>query len=985
MIYTLVLYLVFFALTYSYFNIEEKKSNGRNAGMYVILTFALAFRLFIFLSVTGHTTDVACFKAWAQRLAQVGTHGFYAEGYFADYPPGYIIVLYLIGVTARFFGLADASAAFTALIKLPSILADIALGYVVYRAAAARQTKKSAAVLTMLLLFNPAVFVNSALWGQIDAFFTLFMVLSLLCVYFGQAARREGEPSASRRAVKFYCLGAVLYTVCALVKPQAFLIAPVYLCAYIETRDWKMIAKSALLSLVTVLLTALPFTRGWNFLWLIEKYRATLTSYPYASINAYNLYALLGYNWRDVSTRLMMLPVAVWANLTILAVTAGSVWFYIKSRNRAKIFYMAYLMIAVMFTLGARMHERYLFPAIFLLALTYIFHKDNRLLFLMIAQSTAHYLNVGDVLAVDVSGSGTIHAAAVTVAALLHIASLLYSLYLAKEVFLPRKARATSAVPDDGAGNPRPVRADYLIMAALTLVYGVIAFVRLGDATAPQTFYHTERGGAATLDLGESREVSSVLLYLGIGDGGYTIEISNDGAAWDAYASPAHDTVFAWRRAGESAWARYLKITADTPGLMLGEVGVIGKEGEPLTVSSTDVALTDEQHAVPQRPTYRNGSYFDEVYHPRTAYEILHALPPYEVTHPPLGKLIIAAGVMTFGMTPFGWRFMGTVAGILMVPLFYLLCKKLVKRTDFAAAGTVLFTFDFMHFAQTRIGTVDSFAVLLIMAMYYFIIDYFNMDFNKEPLKKGLLPLALCGVCFGAGAAVKWICLYAALGLAVLIFTVWLRAFARRKAYADYTRKLLKSVAWCVLFFVIVPSLIYFASYLPQTRYALRGETPLEYAARNQNYMLNYHKGVKDDHPYSSDWYEWPADQRPLWAYMDGELREAGAVSSISSFGNPIVWWGGLLAVIWCGVIGIAKKNRACAVIVIGYLSQFVPWIFVPRILFIYHYFASVPFIALAAAYAFRDLYARGRIGKRFVCGYCAAAVLLFVMFYPVI
>ena len=90
---------------------------------------------------------------------------------------------------------------------------------------------------------------------------------------------------------------------------------------------------------------------------------------------------------------------------------------------------------------------------------------------------------------------------------------------------------------------------------------------------------------------------------------------------------------------------------------------------------------------------------------------------PYEYTHPPLGKDLMMIGIALFGMTPFGWRFMGTIMGILMVPVMYLLVKQLVKRTDLSFIGCFLMTFDCMHFTQTRIATIDSYAVLFIMVM----------------------------------------------------------------------------------------------------------------------------------------------------------------------------------------------------------------------------------------------------------------------------
>ena len=47
-----------------------------------------------------------------------------------------------------------------------------------------------------------------------------------------------------------------------------------------------------------------------------------------------------------------------------------------------------------------------------------------------------------------------------------------------------------------------------------------------------------------------------------------------------------------------------------------------------------------------------------------------------------------------FGMTPFGWRFMGVLFGVLMLPLLYLFVKNLFGKTVVAACGTALLAAD---------------------------------------------------------------------------------------------------------------------------------------------------------------------------------------------------------------------------------------------------------------------------------------------------
>lgn len=73
----------------------------------------------------------------------------------------------------------------------------------------------------------------------------------------------------------------------------------------------------------------------------------------------------------------------------------------------------------------------------------------------------------------------------------------------------------------------------------------------------------------------------------------------------------------------------------------INELAFFDTAGNLLHVTVNDAsaaALVDEQNCVPEYPSYMTGMYFDELYHARTAYEHLHNLSVYEVSHPPLGK-----------------------------------------------------------------------------------------------------------------------------------------------------------------------------------------------------------------------------------------------------------------------------------------------------------------------------------------------------------
>lgn len=188
----------------------------------------------------------------------------------------------------------------------------------------------------------------------------------------------------------------------------------------------------------------------------------------------------------------------------------------------------------------------------------------------------------------------------------------------------------------------------------------------------------------------------------------------------------------------------------------------------------------------PAASTYYNSTYFDEIYHARTAYEHLRGVYPYEVSHPPLGKEILSLGIVLFGMTPLGWRCMGALFGVAMLPLMWDLLRRMFRDDRVALCGTALLAFDFMHLTQTRIATIDSFATLFILLMYLFLYRYFT--------EGKLRHLAACGVTFGIGAATKWTCLYAGAGLGVLWALHWV--FSGVRAHGPVTAAGMRAGCW---------------------------------------------------------------------------------------------------------------------------------------------------------------------------------------------
>lgn len=565
------------------------------------------------------------------------------------------------------------------------------------------------------------------------------------------------------------------------------------------------------------------------------------------------------------------------------------------------------------------------------------------------------------------------------------------------------------------------VKKDFIAMTIITLIYAVIALLNLGSTQVPQSFWQPAKTGEGFyVDLGESKEIEAISCFVGLGDGSYHIRFSEDAVLWQGDTILKENKMYRWGSVKVNEKARYVKITVGNPKGMLHEIGIFGKEeNEPLSiVSLTELEVSekdqgtphmvfDEQKYVQKNPSYLAGMYFDEVYHARTAYEMLNKLEHYEWTHPPLGKIFISLGVAMFGMNPFGWRIVGTLFGIAMVPCMYLLGKRLFKKTAYAFLTAFLMAFDFMHFTQTRIATVDVYGVFFIILMYYFMYKFTETKPSKEGLKKSIIQLALSGIFFALGAASKWISFYAAVGLAFLFFKeIYVRYVEYKSAvkYLDsetaaenveehqrcsrikdcFAGDTVKTLAWAVVFFIIVPLAVYIMSYIPFMLIPGPGHG-FKDILKYQERMFTYHNDLVATHPYQSPWLEWPIMLRPMWYYYAGAYLPSGKLSSIVAMGNPAVWWTGIITFIAMVIVGIKKKDKVALFITVGVISNYLPWALISRITFIYHYFATVPFIILSIVYIAAVLCEKKKRGKYYVYGYAILVVILFIILYPVI
>ena len=249
------------------------------ASIALIATCAVTLRLIIAYvllpSDAGFAADLNAFRSWSADLGANGPWGVYARGYFLDYLPGYLWILWPLGaVAAAVTSNADPGS----LVKLPAIVADALVIVASARLAAdLGASLRAQRVVALLLAFTPIIWIISAVWGQVDAVGTALLLFATSELVRGRTLR-----------------ASALAALAAVVKPQFGIVVPlVAVIALVRARragdPWGAVL-AGLVGTAVVSLAAFPF--GLTVLDVFGKVGEAAGNYPYLSVNAWNPWAL---------------------------------------------------------------------------------------------------------------------------------------------------------------------------------------------------------------------------------------------------------------------------------------------------------------------------------------------------------------------------------------------------------------------------------------------------------------------------------------------------------------------------------------------------------------------------------------------------------------------------------------------------------------------------------------------------------------------
>jgi predicted membrane-bound dolichyl-phosphate-mannose-protein mannosyltransferase len=596
-----------------------------------IILGGLLLRVFIaalWVPSSGYGVDIGDFTAWAQQMASLGPGGFYRAGFFSDYPPGYMYVLWALGGIGHALQPMVGLDVTSGLVKIPPILADAGTAWLLFlfarrflgRRVGDELSAQIGLAAAAVYLFNPGVTFDSSVWGQVDSVGTFAIIGTLYLL-----ARGWTEAAS---------VGAV---VCLLLKYQFAFMIPVVAVVGLKrhlfgrSSDPEQAGRPDALRVLTSLAAGLgslvvlitPFGLSVVSMGgadpstsLLGQFTKAAGTYTGLTINAFNLWmnpwsglagpreaggltpslfwgddqqvaAVIGsfsVNWQLVGTVLF------------IAAAAFALWVLIRRDDAVGLLLAALVVAVAFFAVPTRVHERYLYPALAIGGLLVL--RDRRWAILYVVLSVSFFANI-------------------------------YGVYTADWSFYP------SVINPGVAG--KPMARDAVLQATLLSPVGVYAVSAAIVAALGWLIY---------IVAGVVRETSSAVLHLSAAP---RDETGADGVArapesaappgpvpGPAPAPSSGLSVPDWLRPGALRSRRFFD-----PPRRLDRIDVVLVLVFVLVAFGYRLWRLDEPRSM----------HFDEVYHARSATEFLAdwengwKRDVYEWTHPMLAKYLIAAGI----------------------------------------------------------------------------------------------------------------------------------------------------------------------------------------------------------------------------------------------------------------------------------------------------------------------------------------------------
>lgn len=371
--------------------------------IHVTLVLFLAFLLRIFIAPLYHHSDADTIFYWAKYLWETKNFLFFMgkavpNAMPAIYPPIFYFILFvwrgfyevvgqalwLINVAVPFFPSKiifwfqqyNVAVAFN---KIPAIFADIGCAYLIYRIILMAGGRDKIAFWAMILfLFLPPGWYNSAYWGQIDSIYSFFILLAFFLIF------------KERFLLSFFSLGVSL-----LIKPTGLFVLPIFAFLVIKQRKFIDAIMAFFSVSIFAFLLYFPFqpenTVAWSVDFYIRSFQGELNNMV---SNAFNFWALI-FGFEQVPDSLLFLGIPLkYFGYTLFSVSSILIIMAVanKIKNKKNFVISAFLLAFAAFLFLPRMHERYFYISLVLLAI--LAGTNKYWLTAFICMSIFHFFNL---------------------------------------------------------------------------------------------------------------------------------------------------------------------------------------------------------------------------------------------------------------------------------------------------------------------------------------------------------------------------------------------------------------------------------------------------------------------------------------------------------------------------------------------------------------------------------------------------------------
>ncbi|HEV8216623.1 MAG TPA: phospholipid carrier-dependent glycosyltransferase, partial [Gemmatimonadaceae bacterium] len=360
---------------------------------------------------------------------------------------------------------------------------------------------------------------------------------------------------------------------------------------------------------------------------------------------------------------------------------------------------------------------------------------------------------------------------------------------------------------------------------------------------------------------------------------------------------------------------------------------------------------------------------FDEAYYEKFAGAYFTHKFYFDV-HPPLGDLMYAGIAKLLQVSPAilttpapapSLRVLPATFGALTIPLVYVILTQLGVGRRIATFGAVAILLDNALLAASRLILLDTFLIgfgLAAIACYLASRDRSNGS--------RIAWLAASAFLAGCGLSIKW----TGSSALAIILVAWFVASVR-------SRVGVKRFVGEGLILTAIPAIVYstaFAIHFALLTHSGPGNTFMSVRFQSQlvgsmqynpSVHMSYWAKMRDVHhairyangglqnatnPNASPWYTWPIMKHPFALWEDA-ATPAGTKTTTLLLGNPVVWWGGMVAVLFGAAMIALRRWRypryTYAVVFLGgaVAINYLPFAAIHRLVYLYHYLFALIFV----------------------------------------